>query len=295
MDKINIIKDRIDFLIKTNSTDKEIFNLFKDLFILVPYDIDYLMLYSRFLWRTCYWRWKDKKFLKESEIVLYKVLKIHNIINIDNKSLTFWLYQVYAWLGMIYWYYWDTKKAFLFFKEAEKYILYEKEKKQLAEWKSWIYIHMNDYNKVFSCLLKYNISTLRFRSILYLAISYYETWDFKNFHKYIKFFLKENLNDKKYFFIENKSSIYVLSLVEIDLPKEEILLRVKNLNKDLNVEYLLYDKLDNILIGIEKLLNLWWKIYWLELGDKYLKIYLKELKPIIRFYEKIYRSSCTYQ
>ena len=113
----NKLKEKINFLINTNSTDKEIFEYFKELFLVEPENIDFLMLYARFLWRTCYWRWKDDKYLLLSEKVLYKIIDILNNKDINKSNLLFKEYEIYSWLAMIYWYLWKYDKSKLLFSK----------------------------------------------------------------------------------------------------------------------------------------------------------------------------------
>lgn len=276
MTKNKILKEKIDFLIETNSTDKDIFVSFKQLFLSEPENIDYLMLYSRFLWRTCYGRWKDKKYLLISEKILYKVIDIINKKDINLKKLLFKEYEIYSWLAMIYWYLWDIWKSEIFFNKSENSVSNDLEKRQVLEWKSWVYIKEKRYIEIIKILSSLNLDIIRYRSIWYLFISYYETWDYENFKKLSELYLKKYLSDRKkdsYIFLVLNDKSYWLSTINLE-NTDEIKSRSDNLRKNLSCIIDDWLSFQNLINKLRKYINNWATIYWFEWTQKYIKIYL---------------------
>lgn len=275
------IKTRINFLIETNSTETELFLLFSELFKLTPSDIDYLMLYSRFLWRTCYGRTKNKSFLIKSEKILYRILNIHRNNNIDNAKLKFGLYQTYSWLAMINWYFWRIKKANNFFKMAVKYTYSKKDLIHILEWKSGILLHLEKYKEIINIFSEYPIDLYWDRILSYLLRSHYYLWNDIEFKQYSRCYLKQKVQHyfewEWYLFVENKGHIVILSLFKIDNAwLKAIKLRVNNLHKNLLLEVNDNLSFNTILIELKKILNDWGIVYDFEWTEKYIKIFLNK-------------------
>lgn len=274
----NMIKIKADLnkLLDANITNKKIFELFDFIFSKENNNIDYLMLYSRFIWRTYYGMTKNKVYLNKSKDILFKIIKIYNNTKINEEKLLFPKFCTYAWLWIIYWYLWEYNKSDLFFLKSKDFNLSIDDKKQLDEWICWVILKRSLYKEVLEILFNYNINDLRYRSIWYIVISCYNIWDYNKFKFYINKYIYRYLLEKEYFFIEFKEKIYVLTLIS-DLDKIKINIRVKWLNKNLKLKLILVNNMNELMDKLYLLcMEYPLKFYWTEWVDKYISLYFNK-------------------